>query len=361
MTWAPGQPMIIKGRLIEDGGWIERDGSDCFNLYRPPTIELGDATKAGPWVEHVNFIYPAEAYHIIPWLAHRAQRPGEKINHAMVLGGDPVIGKDTMLEPAKLAIGHSNFADISPKALLGRFNKFAKSVIIRISEARDLGEFDRFAFYEAIKTYAAAPPDVIRVDEKHLPEYAIPNCCGVIITTNHKCDGIFLPADDRRHFVAWSERTQDDFTPTYWNKIWNWYQSGGFNHVAAYLASMDLSAFDPKAPPPKTQPFWDIADSNRAPEEAEIADVIERRGNPKAFTLKQIQREAEGTDIGAWLSERKNRRAIPHRLEKCGYVPVRNTARNDGLWIVTGERQVIYAQKNLPTNEKHIAAQNLTR
>jgi len=33
----------------------------------------------------------------------------------------------------------------------------------------------------------------------------------VIITTNHKTDGIYLPADDRRHMVAWSNLTKDDF------------------------------------------------------------------------------------------------------------------------------------------------------
>jgi hypothetical protein len=28
----------------------------------------------------------------------------------------------------------------------------------------------------------------------------------VIITTNHKTDGIYLEPDDRRHYVAWSDR-----------------------------------------------------------------------------------------------------------------------------------------------------------
>jgi len=42
MTWAPGLPMLIRERLIADGGWIERRGVTCFNLYRPPTIEPGD-------------------------------------------------------------------------------------------------------------------------------------------------------------------------------------------------------------------------------------------------------------------------------------------------------------------------------
>ena len=33
MTWAPGKPMLIKDRLISDGGWIERPGCTVFNLY----------------------------------------------------------------------------------------------------------------------------------------------------------------------------------------------------------------------------------------------------------------------------------------------------------------------------------------
>ena len=43
MTWAPGLPMLINDRLISEGGWINRKGVNCFNLYRPPTIEHGDA------------------------------------------------------------------------------------------------------------------------------------------------------------------------------------------------------------------------------------------------------------------------------------------------------------------------------
>jgi hypothetical protein len=71
-----------------------------------------------------------------------------------------------------------------------------------------------------MKVYAAAPSDVLRVDEKFLAEYSALNCCGIVITTNYKTDGIYLPADDRRHFVAWSTRTKDDFAPEYWKTLW---------------------------------------------------------------------------------------------------------------------------------------------
>jgi hypothetical protein len=170
MTWAPGEPMQIEGRLVANGGWLRRDGVVCFNLYRAPTIEPGDAKAARPWLDHIHKVFENDANHIITWLAHRKQKPQEKINHALVLGGLQGIGKDTLLEPVKYAVGPWNFNEVSPNQIAGRFNGFLKSVILRVNEARDLGEGNRFQFYDHMKAYTAAPPDVLRVDEKHLRE-----------------------------------------------------------------------------------------------------------------------------------------------------------------------------------------------
>ena len=115
MTWAPGQPMLMRDRLISDGGWIERKGVTVFNLYRPPHIEPGNAAEAGRWLDHVRKVFPDDADHIVQWLAHRVQRPHEKINHALVLGGLQGIGKDTLLEPVKRAVGPWNFREVSPQ------------------------------------------------------------------------------------------------------------------------------------------------------------------------------------------------------------------------------------------------------
>jgi Family of unknown function (DUF5906) len=183
MTWAPGEAMLIADRVIAEGGWIERPGCTVFNLYRPPILPFGDASAVGPWLDHLRRIYPNDADHIVRWLAQRVQRPAEKINHALVLGGKQGIGKDTLIEPVKRAIGPWNTWEISPQHLLGRFNGFLKSVILRISEARDLGDVNRYQFYDHSKAYIAAPPDVLRCDEKNVREYSILNCCGVIITT----------------------------------------------------------------------------------------------------------------------------------------------------------------------------------
>ncbi len=352
MTWCPGLPMLIHDRLVVVGGWIERPDVTNFNLYRPPRLELGDAGKAGPWLEHLHRIFPDDAAHIVPWLAQRVQRPADKINHALVLGGAQGIGKDSMLEPVRYAVGPWNFQDVSPGHLLGRFNGFIKSVVLRVNEARDLGEVDRFSFYDRTKIYTAAPPDVLRVDEKNLREYYVFNCLGFIITTNHKTDGIFLPPDDRRHYVAWSQRKQEEFTPEYWKQLWGWYQTGGFGHVAAFLAEFDLSGFNSKAPPPKTAAFWDIVSANSAPEDAELADVLEALGSPEAVTLAELIEASASSEAADWLLDRKNRRAVPHRMERCHYTPVRNPDADDGLWKLQGRRQTVYAKASLSLRDQ---------
>jgi len=275
-----------------------------------------------------------------------------------VWGGPQGIGKDSALEPVKRAIGPWNFHEVSPTQLIGRFNSFVKSVILRVNEGRDLGDLDRFKFYDHTKVYTAAPPDVLRADEKHIREHYVFNCLGFLLTTNHLTDGIYLPADDRRHYVAWSSRQKEDFTPEYWNTLWGWYDQSGFEHVAAYLAELDLTDFDPKAPPPKTPAFWHIVNASRAPEDAELADVLEKLNNPTTVTLDHLIKAATG-DIAEWLMERKNRRALPHRLERCGYVCMQNPDAKDGLWKLKGGRQVIYAKASLPFQAAIRAAHQL--
>jgi hypothetical protein len=355
----PGQPERIKDKVVKEGGWVDEPGTATFNLYRAPSIIRGDALRAGPWLDHCDKLLGEEGRkHGVAWFSHRVQKPHEKINHAIVLGGAPGIGKDTLLEPVKRAVGHWNVAEASPSKMLGQFNaKYLQAVILRISEARDLGEVDRYSFYEHMKTATAGPPDVINVNEKFIKEYTIFNVVGVVYTTNYKHGGIYLPSDDRRHYVNWSDLTSADFGADYWDEIWDWYDTGGDTHVAAYLASHDISSFNPKKEPPKTEAFWEMVRANDAPEDMELADVIEVLGSPKALIIPEIKDKVVfGSDFESWLSDRRTRRVIPHRLEKCGYVSVRNPDADNGRWKVKGTTTAIYARKELSPRDQIEAA-----
>jgi hypothetical protein len=370
MTWAPGEPLLIPDRVArEQGGWIAKPGTTCLNLYYPPSLVHGEAAQARRWVDLVHRVYPEDAGHILNFFAHRVQQPGQKINHALLLGGEPGIGKDSMLEPVKHAVGPWNFAEVSPKDIVSRFNAHVKSVICRISEARDLGEVNRYDFYEHMKTLTASPPDVVQCEEKHMKKYAVSNVTGVVITTNHKISGIYLPENDRRTYVAWSRLTQKDFDVKFWDELWAWYLSGGgFTHVAAYLQQRDLKGFNPKAPPRKTEAFLDIVEAGLPMEDAEFAEAINSLDRPDALTIAMIAGATPSSSFFQWLEDRRNRKQIAHRLETCGYSAVRNPDGSHNRWQyrlrkADGSSQKfetqIYARQELSVGQQYTSAKAL--
>jgi hypothetical protein len=149
------------------------------------------------------------------------------------------------------------------------------------------------------------------------------------------------------------ERSQDErFHPTVLDRPLALVRKRGFSHVAAYLAEVDLSGFDPKAPPKKTAAFWRIVDANRPPEDAELADVLDELGRPAAVTLVQLVAKAQG-GLDDWL--------LDHRLARCGYGAVRNNTAVDGLFKIKNRRQVVYGRADLSVRDRHSAADDLVK
>ncbi|MBB4391781.1 bifunctional DNA primase/polymerase [Bradyrhizobium sp. ERR14] len=362
MGWAPGEPKIIEGKVLTIDGWIRSPGDRTFNRYVPPYIERveGDVSK---WLNHISAIYPEEADHIVQWLAHRVQRPGDKVNHALVFIGSQGIGKDTILKPAITAIGSQNFKQITAKTFFNsEWNDYLQSVILRINEVHDLGGESRYGFYDATKDVITNPPEAHRINTKHVPQYAAANVCGVIMTSNH-LDALYLAPDDRRHFVCVSTRTQDDFDPVYWDRINAWFENGGSEAVAHFLANLDLTAFNAKAPPPKTAAWHMVVAAGVAPESGDLSDVIESMGKPDALTLQMIRARTPGdSQLRLMFEDAKLRRAIPKRLAECGYVAVTNPDARDsgGRWRTPCGKTTIYARQELAEPDRVAAARQIT-
>lgn len=326
MTWAPGEPMLMPDRLARvEGGWVDVPGTTCFNAYRPPMLKNGgDPKLAKRWVDHVHKLYPECAKHLLSWFAQRVQFPGVKINHGLIVGGEQGIGKDMILKPVRNAVGIWNTVSVAPKDIMSSFNTHVRSVICQVDEARDLGDTRHIDFYEHLKTLAASPPDVLQCNEKHVSPYGVMNCTGVVITTNHRTGGIYLPPGDRRFYVAWSDCHKTDFSTAYFDALEAFYNNGGYSHILAFLQSYNLSGFNPKAPPPQTEAWHDIVEAGLPMEDSEFAEAINLLGNPDALTTAQIMRVTPNNSFAKWLEERRNYKRFAHRLESCGYVSVRN-------------------------------------
>ena len=201
------------------------------------------------------------------------------------------------------------------------YNDFMRSVVLRVSEARDLGDINRYAFYESMKTITAAPPDVTRVNGKYIPQHYVVNVTGVILTTNYPQDGLDLPPDDRWHYIAGNGgATKDDFVADFWPEFWAWYRAGGLADVVAYLSTYDLTGFDPKKPPEKTEAFWRMVDGGMAPEVPERRDVLDRLGEAQIAVAAVKAAEAGGKDCSPSEKTTIGRRRWRRRSRAAGSV-----------------------------------------
>ena len=306
---------------------------------------------------------PTKTVTSFTWLAHRVQRPQEK--------RQPRTRSRWLIKASERhAPGASqicrrpwNLAEVSPSRFSAVSTAFSNLVILRVNEARDLGELRPVQLLRPYESLIAAPPDTLRVDEK--------TRAGILhskLLRRHYHDQPQerrnLPlTDDRRHFVAWSPRQKEDehFQNGYWKDLWTYYRQRGGLRACRRLPEIAryLSDFDPKAPPPKTAAFWAIVDSNRAARKPNwpmlsISSVTRTPSRCCSFKARASRRS-----LWEWLADRKNRRTIPHRLEQCGYAPVRNPSANDGLWKISGKRQAIYAKSQLPLREQLEAARGV--
>jgi hypothetical protein len=201
-----------------------------------------------------------------------------------------------------------------------------------------------------------------------VPHHSAVNVCGTILTSNHP-DALYLPRDDRRHFVCVSTRTKGDFPDGYFDGLYAWFERGGNEAVAHFLAKLDQSAFNAKAAPPKTAGWQMIVAAGLAPESGDLSDVIEALGNPPALTLSMIKPKAPfGSQLRASFEDVKLRRAIPKRLGEAGYIAVPNPdAASDGRWRVPSGNEwgipegktTIYARRELSEDKRLTGARRL--
>jgi len=357
VSWLPGRPKLVKDAVLTKAGIEAEKDNVILNLYRPPAKCSGVAQHALPWRRHLEMLYPEDAEWISKWMAHCIQRPWEKKNHALVLGGPSGAGKDTILAPLILGVGGQNWQEATPTALLGRFNSFLQSVVLRISEVHNLGEnMTRRKLYEHLKPILAAPPATLQIDTKGVEVRSILNVVGVVMTTNYRHEGFYLPEEDRRHYMAWTDVTErqvrQDKGPDYYARLHQWMDGDGAGHVVAFLRSIDLKGWDAKAPPPKTR-WWHsvVGVSTQDVNDEALEDAIAAMGSPSVFSKDQLMAAAE-PGLQTWIDDPKNTRAFPARLDGQGYERILSGG-SKGRWYLKDTRNVsLYGKKSLSTSDQ---------
>lgn len=349
--WAPGKPEVVDGMALIGDTWMATPGRDAYNTFRPLPVLDGDQEFAGPWLEHVYRLYGEEqGIFLINTFAYKLQHLDDKVNFAPILGGNPYIGKDTLLHPIKRMFGSYNCATISPQNVMSDFNGYRENLLIHISEMFDLGETKMYQLNNRLKDLIAAPPDVLSVNKKNINAYPALNLCMVVGTTNHR-NGIHISKNDRRYYPVWSNLAKGDFAEDYFINLYRWLDhEGGIGHVAAYLRSLDISDFPAKSYPPQTEWYLDAMEQSQPTETGMIGEILAAMERPEVVTISELISKAHlavDSEAAMWITKRENRKFVHRCLVDNEYLTVHNPNAKDHLWTIGGKKQMIYGRSDL--------------
>ena len=262
---------------------VAREGLVYGNRWRDarPEPVPGDVS---PWMRHMERMVPIafEREHLLNALAHKVQFPGHKINHAILMGGAPGSGKDTLFAPFFWSIGgkgKANCSLVKSEDLSSQWGYALECEVMEIAELRQTEARDRRALENVLKPIIAAPPELLPVNRKGLHPYMALNRVFVVAFSNERA-AISIPSEDRRWFCLWAEA--DRLPESEAVVLWNWYEHrGGFAAVAAYLSSRDVSAWNPSAPPPMTEAKAIMVEHGMSGAESFLVNMI--RSRARAF------------------------------------------------------------------------------
>ena len=304
--------------------FVAREGLLYGNFWRNarPTPIKGDVSR---WLRHMEHLLPNadEREHLLNVLAHKVQWPGLKINHAILMGGNPGSGKDSLFAPFFWAIGgaaKTNCSLVKNEDLTSQWGYALECEVMEIAELRQTEAKDRRALENTLKPIIAAPPEYLPINRKGLHPYMALNRILVIAFSNERA-AITLSIDDRRFFCLWADTPRLSEADAV--DLWNWYQHrNGFQHVAHYLHTRDVSAFNPSAPPPMTEAKAIMTEQGQSMAESFLIDLIERKqgdfangviASPFNLVCDRLQGMAPmGTKIPI--------PALMHALKACGWV-----------------------------------------
>jgi hypothetical protein len=338
---------VSKGFDCREGALIPSAGAALFNAYRKPTIELGDARLAKPFIEHVQKVFNkvGDAEMFLDYMAHRVQHPGEKVRFALLIAGEQGVGKDTAISMCMPALGVWNVSNIEPSALDQGFNEFESAVLVVISEAANAHEMSKWAFNERTKVLIAGLPDFVTINPKYGQKFSVRRHSGVIITTNHMIGGIYIPDDDRRYDVIEAATRGEmnildrELRSIYFNQLWDWFHhEDGDKHIAAYLHDRDVSKFNPATSQRSTVAHKTVISAGWASDEY-VLDALHALGDAPVIRMDVLWQIAEHLAPGEMSRKEFNAKA-GHTMSRLGYARLPYEHSKDGRWTLKDDKGV---------------------
>jgi hypothetical protein len=244
LVYEPGKLTIVtdeRGRQLLNmwPGW----GVEPKKGTVRPFLDLLDQLFEGAQPEYRDWF--------LKWLAYPLQYPGTKMFSAVLMWGVIQGTGKTILAATMKRIYGDNFASVSETELFdSEFNHWAeRKQFIECDEATGGGTENKRRVYAKLKSLITSSD--IRVNAKHIRPFTIRDSINFYFTSNLP-DCLLFEFSDRRLFVH--EVTAQRLPEGWGEKYVQWLdREGGAAALFEYLLSLDLTGFDPFAPPPVTE------------------------------------------------------------------------------------------------------------
>jgi hypothetical protein len=276
------------------GMFFSHDGKRFLNSYRQSGIapcevmdEDGQAV-IDMFMRHVRMTlaHEEEQRLLIDFMAWVVQKPGQKINWALLVQGAQGVGKSYFGVVMQNVLGHMA-RNVEPMSLAGRFTSWAHGALLAIIEEIRIAGENRYELVDRLKPFISNT--TIQIEEKGRDQRTVPNFTSYMMFTNHK-DALPLSEGDRRYAPLFSriQSEQQLFAELggpvaaadYFTRLFDESERRA-DALSRFLRDWKISPeFNAKGRAPMTSARQEMMGLATSPGQLAIEDAIEKHGCP---------------------------------------------------------------------------------
>jgi hypothetical protein len=257
----------------------------------------------------------AVADHLLNWLAHLVQRPGDRVNHAVLItSAVKGVGKGTLAAVIERLVGERNCGVADPDQMKGGYDNWIAGKLV--VTAHEIYEGGNYALAEKLKSKITEPR--IRANLKYGPDQLLDNFARLLMFSNNETP---LPMEDgeRRYFVVRSkaERPETALSDRWYAEM---LRDDGIEAIHAWLIARDISGWNAKKPAPLTESFHSMVAATANPLKDIVASMAESGKLGVAVTLDEV---TEALRKVGYERHARNLPQLSEALTDAGYTPIR--------------------------------------
>lgn len=264
-------------------GVYVQNGRRWLNTYVDPGISSldGDAT---PFAEFMEHLIPNgdERAHLLRMIAWTVRHPGQKLSHALLLRTERQgTGKSMLIEIWRELLCNKNTRLTSSEEIMGNYQSFIEGNIFIVVEELNIA-FGKHA-YNRVKNLISG--HTAEVNEKFVTSRERPNHASFVFLTNLS-EPILIEDSDRRFFYVDSPAAPK--APEYYAEFAAWWKAN-LGIILGFLEGIDLSDFNPFAPPPQTEAKLALQYASKSQLEQELIEARDERRWPFSRDIVRLE------------------------------------------------------------------------